>query len=159
MYLAVRLFDSGLVEALLQEQGQRSDAAAQAAWLYRLFFAESCSAESRQALSALEERLRVLDEGALELLARAEHTRWNAYMRVLGWMTMPQEKILPNMERYANDHKNYITLEHPCITTWEQLSEVAAIVSKQKKGRADPQMYQTHDFDMVKNTFRIVKTR
>ena len=159
MYLAVRLFDSGLVETFLQEQGQRSDAAAQAAWIYRLFFAESRSAESRQALSALEERFRVLDERTLELLARAEHTRWNAYMRVLGWMTMPQEKILPNMERYANDHKNYITLEHPCITTWEKLSEVSVIVSKQKKGRADPQMYQAYDFDMVKNTFRIAKTR
>lgn len=98
MYIATRLFDSGLAEAFLKAQGQRCDAAAQAAWLYawlyRLLFTESRSEESQQAFFTLEELLRILDEETLELLARAEHARWNAYMRVLGWTTMPPEKII-----------------------------------------------------------------
>lgn len=157
MYLAARLFDSGLAEKFLQECGLRSDAAAQAAWIYRLFFAESRSEESSRAFSVLEERFRALDDNTLELLAQAEHARWNAYMRVLGWTTMPPEKILPNMERCGNDHKNYITLEHPCITDWEELTNVSAIVSERKKGRINRRMYQDYDLDMVRNLFRIAK--
>lgn len=158
MYTATRLFDSGLAEAFLKAQGQRCDAAAQAAWLYRLLFTESRSEESQQAFLTLEELLRILDEETLELLARAEHARWNAYMRVLGWTTMPPEKVLTNMKMHENDHKNYITMEHPCITTWEKLSDVSVIVSRQKKGRVIPQMYQDYDMDIVKNVFRIAET-
>ena len=61
---------------------------------------------------------KIKDNTVLKHLTQLEHDRWNAYMRIAGWIRLPLEKTT------KKQRKNMATLEHACICSWEELKKV-----------------------------------
>ncbi len=65
------------------------------------------------------------DKGLCERLAKNEHTRWNAFMLSEGFETATlEEMMLYSKTNKDNDHKDELTMLHPCITDWSSLDNL-----------------------------------
>ena len=59
----------------------------------------------------------------LERFAKAEHTRWNAFMLTEGYRPATVEQ----MHQYAEtvgSHKDDLSMLHPCIADWDALDDL-----------------------------------
>ncbi len=67
----------------------------------------------------------------LDRQARAEHERWNAYMRSVGYISAD----LQEAERYLksiNNHKNVMALKHSCLIGFDELDQLTKLVKPYK---------------------------
>ena len=142
-YCLVRIFDSGAAQTYLEQRGLPSDGRAQRDLLVSAFFADLDSdpqaietpiPSESDSLSVGEEILdlymqKTSDPEILDQMARAEHSRWNSYMICCGWISMSTEDMKAYCLAHKGNHKDYLGLRHPCITTWEGLEEISVIKS------------------------------
>ncbi|MEA4987637.1 MAG: hypothetical protein VB095_06220, partial [Anaerovorax sp.] len=67
----------------------------------------------------------------LENLSRTEHLRWNAFHYTMGYSAMSmrevQERACNGIKPYQKDVENK---KHACITEWDELDELSALMSK-----------------------------
>lgn len=96
------------------------------------------------------------DEALLDILARNEHDRWNAFMRSEGYVKASIEE----MERYAKktgSHKDDETKLHPCIVSWDELDNVAEKFIALKVSEKKPD-FKKYDIKIVKEIPQIIRT-
>lgn len=82
-------------------------------------------------------------------LSIGEHLRWNAFHFIHGWTTIPIEKIAgkEKKEKYKN-RKNVKFREHSCLTSWEKLKELEAVIGEDM---------QKADIVSVENLYNFIK--
>jgi len=82
-----------------------------------------------------QENIKIFDESIkkdaalLERLAINEHKRWNAFMLSEGYQAASIDEMLIYAESIGN-HKDDLSMLHPCITEWEALDELEKIYNK-----------------------------
>lgn len=67
----------------------------------------------------------------LDRQARAEHERWNAYMRSVGYVCADFKET----EQYLNainNHKNVMALKHSCLIGFDELDQLSRLVKPYK---------------------------
>ncbi len=82
----------------------------------------------------------------LEALARAEHRRWNAYIRTEGYQT-PSPAELERYYPVVGRHNNLMSGRHPALVPWEQLDEVSQRLGRL---RGKPVDLKQSDIDIVR---------
>ena len=173
-YCLVRIFDSGAAQDYLEQNGLPTNGRAQRDLLVYAFFKDLDPdpqaisiqiPEEADPISIGEEILNLYmqktsDPEILDRMARAEHSRWNSYMICCGWISMSPEDMKAYCLAHKGNHKDYLGLRHPCITTWEGLAEVSVIKSSfdkngnllplQKNGKPVPRSTQKfYDSDRI----------
>ncbi len=91
-------------------------------------------------------------EQNLEKISILEHSRWNAYMRSLGWSGVGTEMADMWFDVLKN-HRNFAAKLHPCITTWEMLPKVDAWML----GHGKQVDFQEADRVMVRGTTELLR--
>lgn len=82
-----------------------------------------------------QENIKIFDESIkkdaalLERLAINEHKRWNAFMLSEGYQAASIDEMLIYAESIGN-HKDDLSMLHPCITEWEALDELEKIYNE-----------------------------
>ena len=152
LYIVNRLYDSGAIEARMREEmrsGENSPKAISgsemAEYWYKALYSNEVGSGSEKLNALIETYDRILrDKNMVEILAKTEHRRWNAYMVSDGWVTMNLEETEAWMEaRKSKEHKDYLRMRHACIVPWEELNKVSEI-----KGR-DPEHFKNADRKIV----------
>lgn len=91
------------------------------------------------------------DATLLPRLSRNEHDRWNAFMLSEGYQAATEEE----MHLYAaavNNHKDELSMLHPCIAPWEKLDDLQnAYNDTYKKNKK----FKYYDEAIVKNLPKI----
>lgn len=96
-------------------------------------------------------------------LAIGEHLRWNAFHFIHGWTFLPFDQILGNNpgEKYGK-RKNPDLKKHSCLTSWEKLKELEAILKMdmQEAGIPEADMgkanMQKADIDSVEHLYDFI---
>ncbi len=74
-------------------------------------------------------------------LAQCEHLRWNAAMEILGYTQNTKDRSGCNL----------ITMEHNCLTTWEDLLNIW----KEFKGKKQYSEYRQYDYGVVETSIKL----
>ncbi|MBR2860359.1 MAG: hypothetical protein IKB86_00745 [Clostridia bacterium] len=69
------------------------------------------------------------DKELLKRLAMNEHDRWNAFMLSEGYQKATKEQMLLYSAK-TGDHKDNLSMLHPCITDWDSLDEIEKIFNQ-----------------------------
>lgn len=80
------------------------------------------SEEAAEVVKNYSERIR--DPKELERVAKNEHRRWNAFFLSEGYQTASREEML-QYSRASHNHKDLLSMLHPCITDWDSLDDIA----------------------------------
>lgn len=161
VYALMRLFDSGAAGEYLRARGLPSHGTAQRDLLVSTFLSRLNPGSSylytvpdnpenvKEDLLDLYMK-KTSDPEILDRMAKAEHSRWNTYMLCSGWITMSAKDMPAYLDAHQGNHKDYLALRHPCITTWEGLEEVSVIKSSWGGGTPDPDRFYRSDRVMVR---------
>ena len=148
LYIVNRLYDSGAIEEQMKSAGISSEkisGSEKAEYWYKALYSNEVGRGSGTLNALIETYNKLLSkEGMVDVLAKTEHRRWNAYMVSNGWITMSKEETEAWMKaRGSKEHKDYLRLRHACIVPWDELDEVSVI-----KGR-DPQHFKNADRKII----------
>lgn len=134
----------------VKEYNQRSSFASALHIKYKLYACGirglSGAPVSEQQINEIERMLK--EEASLDMLAKLEHQRWNAFVRSEGWC----RASLEDLQQYYNmgsrpSHVHYLAKLHPCIVEWDQLDAVSKAVSEAKGFRVD---FKQDDYDIIR---------
>ena len=75
----------------------------------------SAGADSFEAYAAY-----IKDPEQMERQVRAEHDRWNAYMRSEGYITANLKEAADYLQ-HLHTHKNVMALKHSCLIDFDEL--------------------------------------
>lgn len=80
------------------------------------------SEEARKVIDNYNERIK--DTKETERMARNEHERWKAFTLSEGYQLPSKEEML-QYSKTSHDHKDLLSMLHPCITDWDSLDDLA----------------------------------
>lgn len=122
--------ENGLKDYRTCSYNRDSSSATATALIYRLFDNGCCFSDYRKYYHATIEDLKVLAERYelsdqnIDILAAAEQSRWNGFMLSRGWETASRVQVVTYMSQQSNfSHKQELSLLHPYISEWEDLSD------------------------------------
>lgn len=113
---------------------------------------------SEEIIKKIKEKLetyagRIQDSKELERLARNEHDRWNAFMLSEGYQPATREEML-EYSKDSQDHKDKLSMLHPCITDWECLDDLEKTFNS---ARGRDKKFKYYDITIVKNIPEIIQ--
>jgi len=96
----------------------------------------------------------MLDDDAVERLARLEHERWNAFMRAEGFTRSDAVEMIRWQEAFGR-HDNTLARRHPCIVSWDELDPLSATLTDAK---GEPVDFKKTDRDIIRKIPTILRT-
>ena len=91
------------------------------------------------------------DPSLIQRLAQNEHARWNAFMLSEGYQSA-SEKEMHQYAAQVNNHKDDLSMLHPCITHWDALD---ALEKTYNSTYGKVKKFKYYDESIVKNIPKI----